>query len=73
MQKNIVNKRVNNELQEQALSEEKKWEIAVNKSKAKYKSAGRRKDKMVGEKREYFKESKPYEDIKRSDFDDYYS
>jgi hypothetical protein len=72
MQKNIINQRVNNELQEQALSEEKKWEIAVNKSKEKYKSSVRRKDKLVAE-REYFKDTKEYDKIKGSDFDDYYS
>lgn len=73
MQKNIINKQVNHELQEQALLEEKKWKIAVNTSKDKYKLAARRKDKLVGEKREYFNDRKPYDDIKGSDFDDYYN
>ncbi|WP_041766263.1 hypothetical protein [Psychromonas ingrahamii] len=73
MQKNMSNKQVNNELQEQALSEENKWELAVNKSKEKYKSAARRKDKMGGEKREYFKDTKAYGEVRGSDFDDYYS
>lgn len=73
MQKDIVNKQVNNELKDLALAEQKKWAIAVNKSKEKYKSSARRKDKLVGEKREYFKDTKPYEEIKGSDFDDYYS
>ncbi|MFT7423887.1 MAG: hypothetical protein ACI8UC_001973 [Psychromonas sp.] len=73
MQKSIINKQVNNELQEQALLEQKEWNIAVNKSKDKYKSSARRKDKILGDKREYFKDKKTYEEIKGSDFDDYYS
>ncbi|MFT5558460.1 MAG: hypothetical protein ACI9RZ_000922 [Sphingobacteriales bacterium] len=73
MQKSIINKQVNNELQEQALLEQKEWNIAVNKSKDKYKPSARRKDKILGDKREYFKDKKTYEEIKGSDFDDYYS
>ncbi|MFT6924790.1 MAG: hypothetical protein ACJAZP_000348 [Psychromonas sp.] len=69
MKKNIIN----NELQGPTFSEEKRWENAVNKSKEKYKSTARRKDKLVGKKREYFKDNKEYQEIKGSDFDDYYS
>lgn len=73
MQKNIINKQINNELQGQALSEQKEWEVAVNKSKEKYKSSARRKDRLVGEKREYSMDKNVYAETKGSDFDDYYN
>ena len=73
MQKNIINKQFNDELQGQALSEEREWAIAVNKSKQKYKSAARQKDKFVGEKSEYFNDTKTFDETKGSDFDDYYN
>ncbi|MFT7054167.1 MAG: hypothetical protein ACJAU1_001726 [Psychromonas sp.] len=73
MQKIIINKPVDNELQGQSLSEEKEWAIAVNKSKEKYKLAARQKNKFVGEKIEYFNDTKTYDETKGSDFDDYYN
>jgi hypothetical protein len=73
MQKDIVNKRINNELKELALSEQKKWAIAVHKSKEKYKSSSRSKNKFSSKNKEYFKDRRPYEEAKGSDFDDYYN
>ena len=73
MQKNIINKPVNNELPGPSSSEEREWAIAVSKSKEKYKSAARQKNKLVAGKCEYFNDTKIYDETKGSDFDDYYN
>jgi len=73
MKKNIINKPVDEELQGQSLPEEREWAIAVNKSKEKYKSAARQKNKFFAEKSEYFNDTKTFDETKGSDFDDYYN
>ncbi|HEY5715050.1 MAG TPA: hypothetical protein VIS54_01435 [Psychromonas sp.] len=73
MNNKTINKKINDELNEQLLSDDGKWRLAVKKSKQKYKISPRRQAHLTRKNMEYFKEVNHYEEIKGSDFDDFYS